>query len=37
MTPRPTIAQMWMKVGTAFLPFADSASAELPLGRLLRL
>lgn len=27
----------WMKIGTEFLPFADAASAELPLGRLLRL
>jgi BCD family chlorophyll transporter-like MFS transporter len=27
----------WMKVGTEFLPFADAASAELPIGRLLRL
>jgi BCD family chlorophyll transporter-like MFS transporter len=27
----------WMKVGTRFLPFADAASEELPLGRLLRL
>lgn len=26
-----------MRVGTRFLPFADAASAELPLGRLLRL
>jgi len=27
----------WMRVGTRFLPFADAASPELPLGRLLRL
>ena len=27
----------WMKVGSEFLPFADAASAELPMGRLLRL
>ena len=27
----------WKKVGTRFLPFADAASAELPLARLLRL
>lgn len=27
----------WQRVGTRFLPFADAASAELPLGRLLRL
>jgi BCD family chlorophyll transporter-like MFS transporter len=28
---------MWQRVGTRFLPFADAASAELPLSRLLRL
>ncbi|UUR09493.1 BCD family MFS transporter [Sphingomonas glaciei] len=28
---------MWTRVATAWLPFADGASAELPLGRLLRL
>ncbi len=28
---------LWMKMGTKFLPFADAASAELPLPRLLRL
>jgi BCD family chlorophyll transporter-like MFS transporter len=27
----------WMRVGTRFLPFADAATEELPLGRLLRL
>ncbi|HTY93427.1 MAG TPA: BCD family MFS transporter [Steroidobacteraceae bacterium] len=27
----------WMRVGTRFLPFADAATLELPLGRLLRL
>ena len=27
----------WNRVGARFLPFADAASAELPLGRLLRL
>jgi BCD family chlorophyll transporter-like MFS transporter len=27
----------WARMGTAFLPFADVASAELPLSRLLRL
>ncbi|CAN5204515.1 BCD family MFS transporter [soil metagenome] len=27
----------WNKVGLKFLPFADAATAELPLGRLLRL
>jgi BCD family chlorophyll transporter-like MFS transporter len=29
--------QAWMKLGTRWLPFADAASAELPIGRLLRL
>ena len=38
MTPeRRTFAEVWMGVGTKFLPFADAASAQLPLGRLLRL
>ncbi len=27
----------WNRIGTRFLPFADAASADLPLGRLLRL
>lgn len=27
----------WNRVGTRFLPFADAATVELPLGRLLRL
>ncbi len=31
------LAQAWSRVGTQFLPFADAATAELPLGRLLRL
>ena len=30
-------AQFWGRVGTRFLPFADAASAELPLSRILRL
>jgi BCD family chlorophyll transporter-like MFS transporter len=29
--------EFWSRVGTRFLPFADAATAELPLGRLLRL
>ena len=29
--------RVWIKLGTGFMPFADAASAELPLGRLLRL
>lgn len=38
MTPeRRTFAEAWMTLGTKFLPFADAASAQLPLGRLLRL
>ncbi len=32
-----TLASQWGKVGARFLPFADAASAELPLSRLLRL
>ncbi|HEY1312690.1 MAG TPA: MFS transporter, partial [Steroidobacteraceae bacterium] len=31
------LAKKWMQLGTEFLPFADAASAELPLSRLLRL
>lgn len=31
------MADRWMRVGVKFLPFADAASAELPLPRLLRL
>jgi BCD family chlorophyll transporter-like MFS transporter len=34
---RQKLVSRWMKIGTDFLPFADAASAELPLGRLLRL
>lgn len=30
-------ARFWMAMGTRFLPFADAATTELPLGRLLRL
>jgi BCD family chlorophyll transporter-like MFS transporter len=30
-------ARRWMQLGTEFLPFADAATSELPLGRLLRL
>ena len=33
---RPS-ARFWASVGTRFLPFADAATTELPLGRLLRL
>jgi MFS transporter, BCD family, chlorophyll transporter len=31
------IAQAWTRLGPRFLPFADAATADLPLGRLLRL
>jgi MFS transporter, BCD family, chlorophyll transporter len=31
------LSRGWMKLSTQFLPFADAASTELPLGRLLRL
>jgi len=31
------LASRWSRVATAWLPFADAASAELPLARLLRL
>jgi BCD family chlorophyll transporter-like MFS transporter len=32
-----TLARTWVALGPRFLPFADAASAELPLPRLLRL
>jgi MFS transporter, BCD family, chlorophyll transporter len=31
------LVSRWMRIGTEFLPFADAASPELPLSRLLRL
>ncbi|MBB4211400.1 BCD family chlorophyll transporter-like MFS transporter [Rhodothalassium salexigens DSM 2132] len=38
MTERPTsFADLWSQVGPRFLPFADAATTELPLARLLRL
>jgi BCD family chlorophyll transporter-like MFS transporter len=38
MTARATsIAQAWMRLSSRFLPFADAATTELPLSRLLRL
>lgn len=37
MTDRPTAVGFWQTVGTRFLPFADAASADLPLPRILRL
>ena len=32
-----SLASQWSRVATGFLPFADVATKELPLGRLLRL
>jgi BCD family chlorophyll transporter-like MFS transporter len=32
-----TLAKGWLRLSPRFLPFADAASKELPLGRLLRL
>ena len=34
---RAVVVQGFMRVGPSLLPFADAATAELPLGRLLRL
>lgn len=34
---RGASTRTWIALGTRFLPFADAASAELPMGRLLRL
>ena len=34
---KKTVATQWMKLGADLLPFADAASAELPLAKLLRL
>jgi len=31
------LARRWMRISTEFLPFADAASTQLPVGRLLRL
>lgn len=31
------LVRSWLRLGPRFLPFADAATAELPLGRLLRL
>jgi BCD family chlorophyll transporter-like MFS transporter len=35
--PAGRIGRLWTHVGVQFLPFADAATADLPLGRLLRL
>jgi MFS transporter, BCD family, chlorophyll transporter len=37
MIEKPSAVTFWQAVGTRFLPFADAASVELPLARLLRL
>ena len=37
MAKRAPLSSKWSRVATAWLPFADAASAELPLSRLLRL
>jgi BCD family chlorophyll transporter-like MFS transporter len=37
MTPRASFALKWSQISTEWLPFADAATRELPLGRLLRL
>lgn len=37
MTARIPLSQKWRQVALTWLPFADAASAELPLSRLLRL
>ncbi len=35
--PGRSLAQGWMRLGSRFLPFADAATSELPLQRLMRL
>jgi BCD family chlorophyll transporter-like MFS transporter len=37
VTDKPSAVTFWQAVGTRFLPFANAASTELPLGRILRL
>lgn len=37
MNEKPSAVTFWQAVGTRFLPFADAATLELPLSRLLRL
>jgi MFS transporter, BCD family, chlorophyll transporter len=37
MNEKPSAVTFWQAVGTRFLPFADAATVELPLSRLLRL
>jgi BCD family chlorophyll transporter-like MFS transporter len=36
-TPARQLVRSWASLGTRFLPFADAATADLPLSRLLRL
>ena len=36
-TPGSSLALGWIRISPRFLPFADAASEQLPLGRLLRL
>jgi BCD family chlorophyll transporter-like MFS transporter len=35
--PAGVVTKLWTQIGPRFLPFADAATPELPLGRLLRL
>lgn len=37
MRSEGTLADKWTRVAVAWLPFADAASADLPLARILRL
>ena len=37
MTARRSLSSAWLSVAPKWLPFADSATAEVPLTRLLRL
>ena len=37
MSDRPRLADTWTQVAVRWLPFADAASDDLPLGQLLRL
>ena len=37
MNPQAAISQVWTRVAPRFLPFADAATRDLPLSRLLRL
>lgn len=36
-SPGRALTQMWLRLGPRFLPFADAATPDLPLSRLLRL